>query len=106
MYFVKVDVQACFDTIEQGKLISIIRELIAHVELGFCYSAIIANYLLRTNTLSSALERLFLDLIECKLGTFEMQSQKVMFADISYACTNLISSTSLCRRRYAFCQVR
>ncbi|KAF7773358.1 hypothetical protein Agabi119p4_5525 [Agaricus bisporus var. burnettii] len=29
LYFVKVDVQACFDTIDQGKLLAILRELIS-----------------------------------------------------------------------------
>ncbi|KAG6842358.1 hypothetical protein C0991_010648 [Blastosporella zonata] len=29
LYFVKVDVQTCFDTIEQSKLLSILRELIS-----------------------------------------------------------------------------
>ena len=31
MYFVKLDVQACFDTIEQTKLLSILREIISKV---------------------------------------------------------------------------
>lgn len=31
LYFVKVDVQACFDTIEQAKLLGILRELISEV---------------------------------------------------------------------------
>ncbi len=33
LYFVKVDVQACFDTIEQTKLLSILRDLISEVGL-------------------------------------------------------------------------
>lgn len=33
LYFVKVDVQACFDTIEQTKLLEILRELISEVNL-------------------------------------------------------------------------
>ena len=31
LYFVKLDVQACFDTIEQTKLLEILRELISEV---------------------------------------------------------------------------
>ena len=31
LYFVKVDVQACFDTIEQGKLLDIILKIISEV---------------------------------------------------------------------------
>ena len=31
LYFVKVDVKACFDTIEQGKLLSILKEIITEV---------------------------------------------------------------------------
>jgi len=31
LYFVKADVQACFDTIEQAKLLGILRELISEV---------------------------------------------------------------------------
>lgn len=31
LYFVKMDVQACFDTIEQGKLLKIIKELLSEV---------------------------------------------------------------------------
>ncbi|CCM03069.1 uncharacterized protein FIBRA_05189 [Fibroporia radiculosa] len=34
LYFVKVDVQACFDTIEQTKLLGIIREIISELNLG------------------------------------------------------------------------
>ena len=33
LYFVKVDVQACFDTIDQGKLLDIIQSLISEVEI-------------------------------------------------------------------------
>jgi len=33
LYFVKVDVQACFDTIDQGKLLGIIQNLISEVEI-------------------------------------------------------------------------
>jgi telomerase reverse transcriptase len=33
LYFVKVDVQACFDSIEQGKLLEIIRRVIKEVSL-------------------------------------------------------------------------
>ena len=33
LYFVKVDVQACFDTIEQTKLLSILRDLISEVRV-------------------------------------------------------------------------
>lgn len=35
LYFVKVDVQACFDTIEQDKLLEILRDLISEVILGY-----------------------------------------------------------------------
>jgi telomerase reverse transcriptase len=38
LYFVKVDVQACFDTIEQTKLLEIIRELLFEV-CTFCFSS-------------------------------------------------------------------
>ena len=31
LYFVKLDVQACFDTIEQTKLLGILRDLISEV---------------------------------------------------------------------------
>ena len=31
LYFVKVDVQACFDTIEQSKLLEILKEAISEV---------------------------------------------------------------------------
>ena len=31
LYFVKVDVQACFDTIEQTKLLGILRDLLSEV---------------------------------------------------------------------------
>lgn len=31
LYFVKVDVQACFDTIEQSKLLEIIKDTISEV---------------------------------------------------------------------------
>ena len=34
LYFVKVDVQACFDTIEQTKLLGILRDLLSEVCLG------------------------------------------------------------------------
>ena len=33
LYFVKVDVQACFDTIEQSKLLQILRDVLS----GVCY---------------------------------------------------------------------
>jgi telomerase reverse transcriptase len=31
LYFVKVDVQACFDTIEQSKLLQILRDVLSEV---------------------------------------------------------------------------
>jgi hypothetical protein len=31
LYFVKVDVQACFDTIEQSKLLQILRDILSSV---------------------------------------------------------------------------
>jgi hypothetical protein len=34
LYFVKVDVQACFDSIEQGKLLEIIRRIIKEVSIA------------------------------------------------------------------------
>lgn len=36
LYFVKVDVQACFDTIEQSKLLEIIKDAISEVSGPFC----------------------------------------------------------------------
>lgn len=33
-YFVKVDVQACFDTIEQTKLLAILRDVLSEVHLS------------------------------------------------------------------------
>lgn len=33
LYFVKVDVRACFDTIEQTKLLEILREVISEVRI-------------------------------------------------------------------------
>lgn len=33
LYFVKVDVQACFDTIEQDKLLEILKDIISRVRL-------------------------------------------------------------------------
>jgi hypothetical protein len=35
LYFVKVDVQACFDTIEQSKLLQILRDVLS----GVCHRA-------------------------------------------------------------------
>ena len=35
LYFVKVDVQACFDTIEQSKLLQILRDVLS----GVCHQA-------------------------------------------------------------------
>ena len=38
LYFVKVDVQACFDTIEQSKLLQILRDVLSGVCHGaFCW---------------------------------------------------------------------
>lgn len=42
LYFVKVDVQACFDTIEQTKLLSILRDMIS--EVCFIVVVTIARY--------------------------------------------------------------
>jgi hypothetical protein len=36
LYFVKVDVQACFDTIEQSKLLQILRDVLS----GVCYARV------------------------------------------------------------------
>ena len=36
LYFVKVDVQACFDTIEQTKLLGILRDLLSEVCMYGC----------------------------------------------------------------------
>ena len=35
LYFVKMDVRACFDTIEQGKLLEILRKVIEEVSIPF-----------------------------------------------------------------------
>jgi len=37
LYFVKVDVQACFDTIDQGKLLGIIQNLVSEVGESLFY---------------------------------------------------------------------
>lgn len=34
LYFVKVDVRACFDTIEQGKLLEILRKVIEEASIS------------------------------------------------------------------------
>ena len=41
LYFVKVDVQACFDTIEQSKLLKILKALISEV----CFNIILTLHL-------------------------------------------------------------
>lgn len=58
LYFVKVDVQACFDTIEQTKLLEILRELISEV-MPFLLSARrrMVNACLRMPTWSNGMER-------------------------------------------------
>jgi telomerase reverse transcriptase len=45
LYFVKVDVQACFDTIEQTKLLEILRELISEVMKGLSSGRTLLHYL-------------------------------------------------------------
>ena len=59
LYFVKLDVQACFDTIEQTKLLSILRELISKVCSVLATASGDANKIWhRTPTLFSDMEKL------------------------------------------------
>ncbi len=49
LYFVKLDVQACFDTIEQTKLLQILRTILSEVseddiDGAFCVFPLIATY--------------------------------------------------------------
>ncbi|KAF5359331.1 hypothetical protein D9756_003256 [Leucocoprinus leucothites] len=69
-YFVKVDVQACFDTIDQGKLLGIIKELISenrytirkYAQIRLCRNHEDPNFLDMAMELASALRNMvFLD---------------------------------------------
>jgi telomerase reverse transcriptase len=52
LYFVKVDVQACFDTIEQSKLLQILRDVLSEVlpmnipEVGYIVDYLQDSYVL------------------------------------------------------------
>lgn len=43
LYFVKVDVQACFDTIDQAKLLEMLRDLLSQVGSASCICSIRAD---------------------------------------------------------------
>ena len=43
LYFVKVDVQACFDSIDQAKLLEILRQLILEVTCFYSVSLFLSN---------------------------------------------------------------
>ena len=77
LYFVKVDVQACFDTIEQTKLLQILREILSEVCATLQFNPRARMTMRRMHTPSNAMGKCALRLEKYSATMSRKLSQKV-----------------------------